>query len=72
MPTSPAAAAHERIGAHPWLARTRLEWARLPLTHGDEEDSERAHQLLRQALTTAQHCDCPRSNEKWPSSNPER
>jgi tetratricopeptide (TPR) repeat protein len=48
-----AAATHERIGAPTWLARTRLEWARMLLARAEPEDGERAHDLLRQALATA-------------------
>jgi hypothetical protein len=48
-----AAATHERIGAPFWLARTRLEWARMLLARGEPRDGERAHHLLRQALATA-------------------
>ena len=48
-----AAAVHGRIGAPIWLARTRLEWARMLLLRGDAEDAERARQLLGQALATA-------------------
>ena len=48
-----ATATQERIGARPWLARTRLEWARMLLLVAERGDGERAHDLLRQALTTA-------------------
>ena len=42
-PTSRAAAAtHERIAAHTWLARTRVEWARMLLARGRPGDVERA------------------------------
>jgi class 3 adenylate cyclase/tetratricopeptide (TPR) repeat protein len=50
---SDAQATHTRIGARPWLARTRLEWARMLLTRRDPGDVERAKELLGQALTTA-------------------
>ena len=36
-----AAATHERIGAPTWLARTRLEWARMLLRRAAAEDAER-------------------------------
>jgi class 3 adenylate cyclase/tetratricopeptide (TPR) repeat protein len=49
-----AAVTHERIGAPAWLARTRLEWARMLLGRAEPGDGERAHGLLRQALATAQ------------------
>src|SRR5439155_20534325 len=49
---SDAAATHERIGAPTWLARTRLEWARMLLTRGEPGDAERAADLLHQALET--------------------
>ena len=49
-----AAATHERIGAPIWLARTRLEWARMLLTRrAGPGDAERARELLGQALGTA-------------------
>jgi class 3 adenylate cyclase len=48
-----AAATHERIGAPIWLARTRLEWARMLLTRRRPGDAERARDLLGQALATA-------------------
>ncbi len=44
---------HDRIDAPAWLARTRLEWARLLLTRRGPGDVERARQLLDQALATA-------------------
>jgi hypothetical protein len=48
-----ALATHERIGAPTWLARTRLEWARMLLARAEPGDGDRAHHLLRQALATA-------------------
>jgi hypothetical protein len=48
-----AAATHERIGAPAWLARTRVEWARMLLTRAEPGDTEQAHGLLAQALATA-------------------
>jgi tetratricopeptide (TPR) repeat protein len=48
-----AAATHGRIGAPIWLARTRLEWARMLLTRAEPGDTEQAHDLLHQALATA-------------------
>ena len=48
-----AAATHERIGAPTWLARTRLEWARMLITRNLPGDAERARELLGQALSTA-------------------
>ena len=50
-----AAATHERIGAPTWLARTRLEWAQMLLTRAKPGDTERAHELLDQALATARN-----------------
>jgi class 3 adenylate cyclase len=47
-----AAATHERMGAPAWLARTRLEWARMLLTRGEPGDGERAHELLSQPGAT--------------------
>jgi class 3 adenylate cyclase len=43
----------QRIGAPAWLARTRLEWARMLLARGESNDAERAHDLLGQALASA-------------------
>ncbi len=40
-----AAATHERIGAPAWLARTRLEWARMLLARRQRGDGERARSL---------------------------
>ena len=48
-----AAATHERIGAPMWLARTRVEWARMLLARGAAGDTERATELLGPALATA-------------------
>ncbi len=44
---------HQRIGAPTWLARTRLEWARMLLSRRQPGDTERARDLLDQALATA-------------------
>ena len=49
-----AAGIEERIGAPAWLARTRLEWARMLLARNGPGDAERARILLSQALETAQ------------------
>ena len=48
-----AATTHERIGAPHWLARTRLEWARMLLRRDRPGDTQRAQDLLGLALTTA-------------------
>jgi class 3 adenylate cyclase/tetratricopeptide (TPR) repeat protein len=48
-----AVAIHDRIGAPHWVARTRLEWARMLLTRRRPGDVERARELLGQALGTA-------------------
>jgi tetratricopeptide (TPR) repeat protein len=48
-----AAATHVAIGAPTWLARTRLESARMLLDRRGEGDAERAHDLLGQAVATA-------------------
>jgi class 3 adenylate cyclase len=48
-----AATTHERIGAPTWLARNRLEWARMLLARRGDGDAERARELLGQALGTA-------------------
>jgi class 3 adenylate cyclase len=56
---SNAAATHERIGAPTWLARTRLEWARMLLTRAEPGDAEMAADLLHQALETARALGLP-------------
>jgi class 3 adenylate cyclase len=48
-----AAATEERIGAPAWLARTRLDWARMLTIRRQPADATRARQLLGQALATA-------------------
>jgi class 3 adenylate cyclase len=48
-----AAATHDRIRAPIWLARTRLEWARMLLARAGGDDLEQANQLLLEALETA-------------------
>ena len=48
-----AEATHERIGAPSWLARTRVEWARMLLARAEPGDAERAADLLRQARDAA-------------------
>jgi class 3 adenylate cyclase/tetratricopeptide (TPR) repeat protein len=48
-----ASATHQRIGAATWLARTRVEWARMLLAAGNAADRERARNLLHEALGTA-------------------
>jgi class 3 adenylate cyclase/tetratricopeptide (TPR) repeat protein len=48
-----AAATHRRIGAPTWLARTRLEWARMLLARRRPGDVDRAQDLLGQAIVTA-------------------
>jgi uncharacterized protein HemY len=54
-----AAAIQERIGAPTWLARTRVEWARILLARAEAQDAEEANDLLRQALTTARELGLP-------------
>jgi tetratricopeptide (TPR) repeat protein len=49
-----AEAFHDRIGAPSWLARSRLEWARMLLARCLPGDVERARRLLGQAVATAQ------------------
>ena len=48
-----AAATHTRIGASTWLARTRLEWARMLLTRRHLADANRARELLARASVAA-------------------
>ena len=54
-----AAAAHERIGAPTWLARTRLEWARMLLSRARLGDVEMARDLVQQSLSTARQLGLP-------------
>jgi hypothetical protein len=49
-----AAAEHQRIGAPTYLARTRLEWARMLLARGDAGDEARARTLLTEASAVAE------------------
>ncbi len=48
-----AAATHERIDAPIWLARTRVDWARMLQSRNVPGDDKRADELLGQALATA-------------------
>ena len=48
-----ASAIHERLGTPVWLARTRLEWARMLQRRGQTGDADHARNLLGQALATA-------------------
>jgi DNA transposition AAA+ family ATPase len=48
-----AANLHERIGAPVWLARTRVESARMFLARRAPGDADRADKVLGQALATA-------------------
>jgi hypothetical protein len=42
-----------RMGARPWLARTRYDFALMLLARGEPGDRERADQLLASASTLA-------------------
>jgi tetratricopeptide (TPR) repeat protein len=59
-----ADATNQRIGAPAWLARTRLEWARMLLARGGTGDMERARELLRQALSTARELGLARVEQR--------
>jgi hypothetical protein len=50
-----AAETHARIDAPIWLARTRMEHARMLLLRSQPGDSDRARELLARALATAQN-----------------
>ena len=52
-----AAATHERIGAPSWLARTRVEWARMLLARAGTKDAEQARELLGLARAAASEFD---------------
>jgi class 3 adenylate cyclase len=45
---------HGRMGARPWLAHTQHEYARMLHERVEVGDGEKAHQLVNQALDTAQ------------------
>ena len=47
-----ALALNARMGARPWLAHTRHDYARMLLARGEAADRERAQDLLDQALVT--------------------
>jgi class 3 adenylate cyclase len=53
-----ALAAHERLRAPIWSARTRLGWARMLQSRSGPGDLERAHELARSAQTTARELGC--------------
>ncbi len=59
-----AAAIHERMDAHPWLARSRAELAAVLQRRGDPHDAALARRLLDQALTTAVELGLPRVEER--------
>jgi DNA-binding SARP family transcriptional activator len=44
---------NERMGARPWVAHTKHDYARVLLAHGAEGDETKARELLRAALATA-------------------
>lgn len=67
-----AAATHERLGAPHWLARTRLERARMLLARGAAGDAERARELLGQALATARELSRGTSSHGRPPFSHER
>jgi len=48
-----AEAVHARLGAPAWLARTRIDWARMLLRRRGPGDDTRARQLLSSALAPA-------------------
>jgi class 3 adenylate cyclase len=48
-----ATVTYERVRAPFWLARTRLEWARMLQKRGEPGDRQRAGELLRQAQAAA-------------------
>jgi hypothetical protein len=50
---SDAVSVQERMRAPAWVARTRLEWARLLLSSAPHEHQARGLQLLRRALAGA-------------------
>jgi DNA-binding SARP family transcriptional activator/class 3 adenylate cyclase len=54
-----AARTYERAGAPIWLARTRVEWARMLLDRNEPGDDKRADELLSQALATAADVELP-------------
>jgi hypothetical protein len=52
-----AAATHESIDAPAWLARTRLEWARMLRSRAEPGDDERADRFLGQAIDSAREME---------------
>ena len=48
-----ALAAQEKLGAHPWVARTKIEYAIALRERGLDGDSDRAAELTEQALESA-------------------
>src|SRR5262249_52306028 len=47
---------NERIGARPWLARTRDDYGRMLLERGGPGDREKAQELLSAAVATYREC----------------
>jgi hypothetical protein len=58
-----AGASHQRMGAPTWLARTRLEWARMLLARRQPGDAQRARELLGHVLATARELGL--ANVEW-------
>jgi hypothetical protein len=58
-----AIAVGESMQALPWLARTRLAWARTLAGRGGPEDAEQARDLAAQALATAERLGMARIAE---------
>ena len=48
-----ASGLHDRIGGAPYLARTYLEWARMLGERGDDDDYQRAIELIEDATRIA-------------------
>ena len=47
-----ALAMNEKMGALPWVAHTRVDYAAMLIARGDAAEREHARQLLDEALTT--------------------
>ena len=45
---------NERLGARPYIVRTRCAWAAMLLDHGAPDDAARARELIAAGLTEAE------------------
>jgi DNA-binding SARP family transcriptional activator len=56
---SDALAMNAKMGAHPWVAHTQLDLARMLLARSETGDQEKAERLVSEALTTCEQLGMP-------------